>query len=211
MNDFFNYKNYFFDFDGTICHTSEGIISSLKKSIHDVSSLSFELNSEIIGPPLKEMLLSVLPNENPIKIENIISNFRKNYDNSGFKISEIFPSLTIVLQILKDKEKNIFIVTNKPLPVTKKILQLHKLKKFFKGCYSVDKTNELVSSKNKIINNIVDEYNLNRVKSLFIGDTNEDYISAKISGIDYLNFNGGYGKIIEEHLSIDCYSKLLNK
>ena len=152
-----------------------------------------------------------MPNEKPKTIENVIYNFRKNYDNSGYKTSEVFPNLVIVLKMLKDKEKNIFIVTNKPLLVTKKILQLHKLKKFFKGCFSVDKTNELVSSKTKIINNIVDEYNFNRVKSLFIGDTNEDYISAKISGIDYLNFNGGYGKIMEEHISIDCYSKLITK
>ena len=50
----------------------EGIISSLKKSIHDVTSLSFELNGEIIGPPLKEIITCILPNEKPKTIENVI-------------------------------------------------------------------------------------------------------------------------------------------
>ena len=51
MNNFFNYNNFFFDFDGTICHTSDGIISSLNQSISSVTSLDLKLNYEIIGPP----------------------------------------------------------------------------------------------------------------------------------------------------------------
>ena len=32
---------------------------------------------------------------------------------------------------------------------------------------------------------------------------------AKNSGIDYLNYNNGYGQIEKECFSIDCYSQLI--
>ena len=158
---------------------------------------------------LKEMVTGILPYENMGDIEKILNNFRKHYDQCGFKISELFPYFINILKILEIAEKKIFIVTNKPSYVTKKILSLHKIDEFFLECVSVDKKSNLKKSKSTIINRIIANQKLNISKSIFIGDTMDDFIAAKNSGIDYLNYNNGYGQIEKECFSIDCYSQLI--
>ena len=209
MNNFFNYNNFFFDFDGTICNSSDGIITSLSKSINLVTGSNPEINSDIIGPPLKEMISGILPYVKNDNLESILNEFRKDYDLNGFKISELYPHFMNILARLKSEKKKIFIVTNKPSYVTNKILILHEIDKYFFECVSVDKTNILKKSKSTIINRIIAGQNLNISESIFIGDTMDDLNAAKKSGLDYLNYNNGYGKIEKECFSIDCYSQLL--
>ena len=85
-----NISNFIFDLDGTILNSSDEVLRCFEKAFKaaDYPINVKNLNSDIIGPPLKEIIKLIAPElTNDLIIENIMSNFRKIYDYDEDDIS----------------------------------------------------------------------------------------------------------------------------
>jgi len=146
----------FFDFDGTIVDTSEGIINAALFAFKKYGYSDFSINdlkSKLIGPPLHNGLkqLTGLNDEN---VERLVFFFREYYSSQGVFENNLYKDILKVLQYLKDRKYYLNIVSSKPERFIIKILNQHNIKDFFDyigGAGDTDKA----STKTEKIKNLI--------------------------------------------------------
>lgn len=189
-----NISNFIFDLDGTILNSSDEVLRCFEKAFkaaHYPINVK-NLNSDIIGPPLKEIIKLVAPElTNDLIIENIMSNFRKIYDYDEDDISFIYPGVYDLLERLSSSGNKLFIATFKPNIPTMRIIKQFKLD-MFKDVYTIDKSGKTVS-KSEMITDILLKYNLSKNETAMIGDALSDINAAKQAGVYSVAVLWGYG------------------
>ena len=179
-------KNIIFDFDGVILNSHnvktdafEKIFNKYGKSIGKKAK-NYHLKNAGKSRYLKfkYILNNVLKYKSSKKIMEYLDKEFSNYCDN--KILKLKISKYLLRYLKKNyKKKNFFISTGTPQKKIEEIIKKKKIKKFFKKIYgSPDK-------KIEHINKIILKYE-NKSKTVFIGDSEEDYKSAKICGIDFL-------------------------
>jgi phosphoglycolate phosphatase len=181
-------KVFIFDLDGTLLDSKNGILFSLevvlKKNAPEY--LPF-LNDSIIGPPINGML------ENFIKDFSLISKlaqqYRVHYDSIGFLDTKLYYGVKDGLYQLQNSL--LFVSTNKPEKVALKILKNLKINSLFDKIMCID--SEAFSDKVEIVESIVG--GLNNTNITVIGDSQDDYNSAKKNNCKFVFCDWGYGEI----------------
>ena len=82
------FRNLFFDFDGTLADSSEGIYESFKNSCFELNlePISIFEFKKFIGPPISKILNKIYPKLSSKKIFEFKSYFRSDYDNKNFRL-----------------------------------------------------------------------------------------------------------------------------
>jgi phosphoglycolate phosphatase len=200
--------NLYFDFDGTLFDSQEGIKLAIKKTANEVYNVDCEVSNEIIGPPISIMHDKLFPNHP--KKEHFVRTFRNYYDNTYFTYSKPYYKSVDFFSNLISINCNLNIVSNKPTYLINNLLVLNGIEKYFNYVSGNSQTNltkkhrllSLVKLENEISNNIV------------IGDTAEDYEMALHANCKFIFANYGYGFInasVESIDELDCLLKLLQK
>lgn len=187
INTVFN--NLIFDFDGTIIDSSEDILISLKKS-YEKCALKFpNVDSNIIGKPIEGIIKDLSPELAQEEIFNIKNWFRDIYDNCGFENTKLYEGIKEFLEFLKDEE--LFLVTNKPKSPTYKILFKLKILNNFKDIICVN-SSPYLHNKSEMIREIIKAWDLEKDKTILIGDTFIDHAAAKENNVSFLSCLYGY-------------------
>jgi phosphoglycolate phosphatase len=185
-----------FDLDGTLLDSQKGILHSLKYSINKHAPVyASQIHKGLIGPPIKVLLRQIIHNEE--LIEAISLEFRDHYDNNAASITKLFPGVYNGLKEL-NKINKLFVSTNKPQIPTTRILEKLQIDKFF--CKILTSDSKGCNSKIGIVNKILATNN--ESKSIVIGDSYDDYESAKSNKINFIYCNYGYGDIKNNHKEI---------
>lgn len=189
------YKNYIFDLDGTLINSSEEVLLCFKKAFQaanfDIDESRF--TSDVIGPPLKQILEILAPNlKDESKLNEIITNFRQIYDYDENDISIMYDGIYNLLVELKNKRYKLFIATFKPKIPTMRLIKKFKLDKLFDDIYTIDKFGKKIT-KEEMITNILSTYGLQKSETVMIGDTPSDMTAAKNAGINGIGVLWGYG------------------
>ena len=187
-------KNYIFDLDGTLINSSNEVIECMYKAFVDADYPidKSKLTSNLIGPPLRQIILNIVPeltDEN--KIEEILSNFRRIYDNDENDISEVYDGVYDVLKSLQNEGCRLFMATFKPSEPTNRIVKQFKLN-YFEDIYTIDKFEKHIT-KEEMIKDIISRYNLKKEETVMIGDAPSDMTAAKKTGITAIGALWGYG------------------
>ena len=185
----------FFDFDGTIVDTSEGIINAVfyafeKYGIKNIAKE--EVVKNLIGPPLHQGLseFTKLPSAN---VECLVVLFREYYSKEGVFQNKLYEGIKDVLEYFKKKGYSLNIISSKPERFIHKILNQHKIEHFFQivnGAGEKDKK----STKHEKIKILIKDKNL---KHVMIGDRAEDIEAGKKNGIFTIGVTYGYGTFSE--------------
>ena len=188
-------KNYIFDLDGTVIDSCEEVLRCFElafaKANYPINKN--RLTSDLIGPPLKQIVQNIVPElKDEIVLENIISNFRNIYDNDTEDVTVIYTGVKEVLNNLKKQNKTVFLATLKPSKPTLRIVNDFNLKNIFNDIYTIDKFGNLMTKK-EMIEDIIIKYNLNKSETVMIGDAPSDVISANEAGIISIGALWGYG------------------
>ena len=187
-------KNYIFDLDGTLIDSSKEVIECMYRAFieADYPVDKSKLTSNLIGPPLNEIIQNIAPElKDENKLSQIMSNFEKIYDNDENDISEIYGGIYKVLEQLKSDGKKLFMATFKPSAPTYRIVKQFKLN-YFEDIYTIDKFDKHIT-KAEMIEDIIKKYNLNKDETVMIGDALNDIDSAKKAGIKAIGVLWGYG------------------
>lgn len=184
---------YIFDFDGTLIDSSEEILSSITLACKQENIEIKNLDKTIIGQPISIILKNILKNTDYEIKEKIAKNFREIYDNIEFSNIKEIKGAGNFLNTLKTKNKNMYLLTNKPLIPTKKILKILNWNDFFDDIYTIDRYNP-AKNKTEMLKLLISENSIEKENCIYIGDTTEDMDAAKDCNIIKIAAMWGYEK-----------------
>lgn len=187
--------NLIFDLDGTLVDSAPGVLSSLAHVIekHQISYPD-NLTSEIIGPPLREMLIKLFGSDtNQLKIDKMIDTFKLHYDQKGVFNTTAFVGIDDMLLTLKNRGHTLYIATNKRIEPTQKLLKYFSWHHFFCNIYSLNSFDPTLKNKSALLSKIIKIHSLDIADTIYIGDRQEDSQAAIQNNLEYLHAIWGYG------------------
>ena len=199
-------QNIIFDFDGTLGDSSEDIIDSLYLAFDAVSvslpeSVSFLPTH--IGPPIRDIILSLMPELDAKSVNKIAKQFRHIYDNGTFEKTQLYNGVKRILHKFREKNIQLFIATNKPAGPTRNILA-----KFDINCFVEIATPDVVEgsllSKYNMISYLITKWELNTAKTIMVGDSPDDVIAAHKNKILPIAVSYGYSNRDQLEKSKPC-------
>lgn len=185
-------ENLFFDLDGTIINSMEGIFNSIKYVIDafDLKKLSDEELITFIGPPLHNSFMNKFGVDFNTA-DKFTAKYREYYSIKGLFEFSLYDNIKEMLNILAPKY-NLYITTSKPTHYAKIILEKEDILRYFKIVSGSEK-DKPDNSKSQVVNAVIKEYNLDPKTCLLIGDTKFDGEGANEAGIDFIGVSYGFG------------------
>lgn len=187
-----------FDLDGTLIDSSPGILASFQRVL-DAGGLRpvVPLESSLIGPPLGETLKRISGIEDETALAGLIEAFKQDYDNAGFRQTLAFDGVAEGLERLAAAGSRLFIVTNKRLVPTRKILDALGLAGYFTGVHTRDETAPMSPSKSAVTKRVMALYAITPGNAFFVGDSEEDRQAAEENGLLFVHATYGYGAVAD--------------
>lgn len=186
-------KAIFFDLDGTLTDSGEGIINCATLALEHfgLPVPSREEMRVFVGPPLDKTFLQFGVPEN--KVQEAIDVFRSRYLVTGKFENTPYPGIHDLLGALKKQGHRLFVATSKPESTSLEILAKFQLSQYFERICgaTLDGTR---SHKADVI-----AYLLSKIGTpeqiLMVGDTEFDVLGAATHGIPTIGVAWGYGKV----------------
>ncbi|UIK47168.1 HAD family hydrolase [Staphylococcus pettenkoferi] len=179
------YKNYIFDFDGTIADSSQcGVIATqhaFKK--HNLNIPSKTTIQHYMGIPIEksfpEMSEQQLSEE---ALSQLIEDFRAEYEKVENKYLTLFPGIEEILIKLRNQGINMFMVSSKHSEVIDRNLTILGIKDYFTEVVGSDKVDKYKPAPDGV-NYIARVHQLNKMETIYIGDAIFDIQMAKAADI----------------------------
>ena len=190
-------KNFFFDLDGTINDSSEGIIKAVKYALKkfDIEVNDQKLLKRYIGPPLMDCFMEI-NHLNSEQSQMALQYYREYYNVTGKYENRVYDGIVDLLESLYGLGVNLYVATSKPEDVMNDIVNHFDLRKYFKGVYGAS----LDSKRNKktaVIKYALKCGNIDSKTSIMIGDHKHDILGAKDNGLKSIAVTYGYGDIVD--------------
>lgn len=200
-----------FDLDGTLIDSSPGILASFGRVLaaHGLAPI-VPLEPSLIGPPLAVTLQQVSGIQDEALLARLVEAFKADYDTAGYRSTEVFPGVAAGLAQLAGAGTRLYIVTNKRMVPTRRILEALGLAQFFAGIHTRDETEPMAPSKAAVTQRVLDRYGIVRGRSCFVGDSDEDAAAARENGLRFIHAAYGYGAagIKADSLRLDRFEDL---
>lgn len=188
------YEYIFFDLDGTLTDSQDGILNSFRSIFKHfgIKEPEYEVLRTYIGPPLVLTIGQTLGFTGE-KLQEAVKVFRSYYDNQGYMENRVYKGIPEALKCLKALGCKLSVATSKPEHTAIKIMEHFDIAKYFDHiCGSLP--DESRSKKTDVIeyaiklNGITD-----RSKLLMVGDRKFDVEGAHQSGLKCAGVLFGYG------------------
>jgi phosphoglycolate phosphatase len=172
------------DLDGTLIDSQAEILYHLNLALRDASlDIHDQVKPIKIGPPLDIMLKESFPAETLTmeKINEVVSNYRERYDNSGFKMTDPFDGIDEIVSDTVNFTHHI--VTNKPNPAAGRIVEKLGWTNKIASLKALSARIEQRRSKTDRFAELIAEFGEDRSSFIGIGDAKTDGIAAKNNNI----------------------------
>ena len=193
------WKTVFFDFDGTLVDTGEGIKSCLR---YAMDQMGHPMDPEedldrYIGPPFR-WSLQAYAGLSEAETEEAIRIYRERYGETGLYESHLYPGIETALQVLKAEGERLCVVSSKPQAMILKLLEYYGLASYFDLVLGADPEGRL-SKKADLIAEALKRLGLEdqRDSVVFVGDRKYDMEGAAAQGIPAIGVLYGYGSFEE--------------
>ena len=184
-------KTVFFDFDGTVFDTVEGITKSVRYALQK-HGMDAELNDLrcFAGPPLVDMFRS-FSGVDQEEAEQMVRDFRERYVPIGVYESEPFPGIREMLFRLREAGMTLGIATSKPQPMAELLLERFRLRECFDV---VEGSGGGVNNDAKwqILARAIESAGARADECVLVGDTKYDVAGAERCGIPCIGVRWGY-------------------
>ena len=188
------YKNIFFDFDGTLFDTREGIFECLFYTLDKVKKkeVKKKVSEELIGPPIESIFRELFPEEDKEFLEECIKIFRKEYGKKGIFMVKQIKGLERMLKKLIKGNKRLIIISNKPKIFVNKILSEFKIENYF-DCIIGTSIGQVRLSKTVVLRKTIKKLKVRKEEAVMVGDREDDILAARENGIASLGVAYGFG------------------
>lgn len=185
------YSCVFFDLDGTLTDSEEGIINSGLYAFRQLGLTPPERKEfrKMVGPPLSIGFAALgVPEE---RIEEAIKLYRDEYDRVGKYQNHVYPGIREMLEGLKSSGCRLFVATSKPEQLASGILSGFELSPYFEyiAGASWDHSRE---NKDDVLRYLISLTGTEK-DTVMVGDTHYDVIGAHKRNIPCIGVTWGYG------------------
>lgn len=193
------YKKIFFDLDGTLSDSKEGIINSLYYAIDKMKleKPTEEFLQSFVGPPLWDSFVNKL-NLSEKDSAIMMNYFRERFIPLGIYENTLYEGIKLLLQSLNQKKGiEIYIATAKPETSAITVLDYFKIKHYFKVIKGATFDGR-IRTKSQVITSLLNVIEpVKKKEILMVGDREHDIIGAHENGIECLGVLYGYGNTTE--------------
>ena len=185
-------KSIFFDLDGTLTDSGEGIINCAAVTLEHfgIPVPSREKIRVIVGPPLRESFLKFGVSAD--QLPEAISVYRSRYNTIGKFENFPYPGIPELLAKLKAQGCKLYVATSKPETTSVEILEHFGLASFFEIIAGAA-ADGLRDTKSQVIAYLLEQAgDLDEI--IMVGDTVFDVIGAAAHNIPTIGVSGGYGE-----------------
>ena len=186
-------KTIFFDLDGTLTDSGEGIINCVVLALERFSLPvpSRETLRVFVGPPLDKTFVQFgVPEDRAMEAVEI---FRSRYNVVGKFENTPYPGIHDLLKTLKQQGHRLFVATSKPEVTALEVLEKFELTAFFEQICGATFDGTRIHKEDVLA------YLLKRIGKqenvLMVGDTEYDVLGAAAHGIPTIGVSWGYGKV----------------
>lgn len=187
------YKAVFFDFDGTIADTGDGIFHSVKYAIKELGypPINNESLRTFIGPPVFDSFKRELGMDEK-QSEFAVMKYREEYSREGIFRFTLYDGIESLLRELKSHGIQVAIASSKPYNFILRIIDYLNFGELidFVSCPLSDKAHE---SKVILVSRCVEHFEIEKTEAVMVGDRYFDIDGANGAGIDSIGVTFGYG------------------
>lgn len=193
-------KDYiFFDLDGTLTDSQEGILNSLRISLalFDIKLTDDEMRV-FIGPPLIETFRKSL-GLSSAQAEKATNAFHEYYETKGIFENYVYDGIPNLLESLKKSGKHLAVATSKPELTAIRTLEHFNIASYFDFICGSN-MDETRSNKAEVIKYTMQKFTLTEKDSskiIMVGDRSNDILGAHQNGIEAVAVLYGYGNTAE--------------
>ena len=185
-------KSIFFDLDGTLTDSGEGIINCAAVTLEHfgIPVPSREEIRVIVGPPLRVSFLKFGVSAD--QLPEAISVYRSRYNTIGKFENFPYPGIPELLAKLKAQGCKLYVATSKPETTSVEILEHFGLASFFEIIAGAA-ADGLRDTKSQVIAYLLEQAgDLDEI--IMVGDTVFDVIGAAAHNIPTIGVSWGYGE-----------------
>ncbi|MBQ4528669.1 MAG: HAD hydrolase-like protein [Clostridia bacterium] len=192
------YKYLFFDLDGTIIDSFEGVTRSFAYALRHYGIHVEDMNEllPVLGPPLRDAFMSMYGFSEKDAID-AVAKYRERYSVHYVDESKLYEGIEDVLFRLYSDGFKIVLATSKPEHYARTLLEHFNISKYFyliSGA-SMDKSRD---SKTKVLKYILEKLDIDDMsEACMIGDRKFDLCGANDLGIDAVGVLYGFGSFEE--------------
>ena len=189
------YKAIFFDLDGTLTESGEGITKSVQYALEKIGKPEEDLEKlkVFVGPPLMEQFMKYAGVDEATG-RKAVEFYRERYEVKGIYENHPYERVEEMLQELKRKGYILAVASSKPEYYVTQILDYFKLSSYFDVVVGSE-MNGARTSKSEVIEEALKRINMSdkRNEVLMVGDKEHDVLGARAAGLDCVAVAYGYG------------------
>ncbi|MHC5373474.1 HAD hydrolase-like protein [Enterococcus sp. LJL120] len=186
-------KRIFFDLDGTLTDSSEGIFNSVRYAIKkfDYPEPSLTELRGYVGPPL---LASFMENYQLTEAQGqeMVQAYREYYTDQGMEELFVYQGIPEVLAQLTENYL-LSVATSKPEIFAKQIIQTTGLPKYFSGIFGADLESQRVAKADVIRYGLAELGQTNPKEVIMVGDRSHDILGANENNMSAVGVLYGFG------------------
>ncbi|RKQ35555.1 pyrophosphatase PpaX [Oceanobacillus halophilus] len=168
-----------FDLDGTLIDTNELIIASFTHTFNHYNlPYTREEIIEFNGPPLVETFKSIDPN----RVDEMVRVYREHNLEEHDNYVKAFPNVMETLDILKEKNYRLGVVTTKMTESVNRGLKITGLENYFDTIVTLDDVTHPKPHPEPVMK-AMKELNTDASSTLMVGDNSHDIESGKNAGV----------------------------
>ncbi|MFD1440455.1 MULTISPECIES: HAD hydrolase-like protein [Lacticaseibacillus] len=192
-------KTLFFDLDGTIADSQEGIINSIHYMIQKqhLPLLDDDTYRQFIGPSLGSSLNKYYPALSEAEVDQTIQYYHEFYLATGIFQQSLYPGILEALDRLMRAGYSLNIASAKPEPMVVQIAERFGLNRYFTGLYGATMDERVRSSKTAVLEYALKESGADPQQALMIGDRDTDMIGGANNHVKTLGVTYGFGDAAE--------------
>jgi phosphoglycolate phosphatase len=139
------------------------------------------------------MFARLWPELAPADRQRLVADFRQHYDSEGCVQAQIYPDVAETLRALQREGVEMFVLTNKPLRPTRRILDQLGIAEYFLEVVSPDSTTPPFDGKPAAAAHLAKTFALSASSTLLVGDGIDDLTAARAEGWGFVLAGYGYG------------------
>jgi phosphoglycolate phosphatase len=186
--------NIFFDLDGTLTDSKEGILKCYRYAL-DKLDFPYQvelLDDSIIGPPLRVIFRRFLGTTDEALIEKAVAIYRERFSTIGLFENKVYPGIPELLSALHAKSLGLYVVTTKPKIFAERIIEHFQLAHWFSDICGTELSGRF-DNKADLIQFILNNRKLPVKETMMVGDKKEDIIAGKTNRVGTIGVTYGYG------------------
>ena len=187
------YDAVFFDFDGTIADTGEGIFSSVEYAIEEMGfpPLPDDRLRTFIGPPVFESFKRELPMSDE-QASTAVEKYRERYSESGIYKLRVYDGIEDLINELKKSGIKVAIASSKPEKFVMRIIDYLGISSLI-DFIAAPESDKAPEGKTVLVERAVDHFGVDKSRALMIGDRYFDIDGANGAGVESIGVTFGYG------------------